>query len=112
MIEVRQTSHSAPLTFDVVIRESGNETHHQVTMSEADHGRLTNGSCRPDQCVEAAFRFLLDREPKEAILSRFDVSVISHYFPDFEMKLPRYLAGSSSAGGGSGSEPLQAVNRP
>ena len=92
MIEVKQTSHSDPLTFDVVIRVSGNETRHQVTMSEADHGRLTNGSCRPDQCVEAAFRFLLDREPKEAILSCFDVSVISRYFPDFEMKMPRYLA--------------------
>jgi len=33
MIEVRQTGHSDPLTFDVVIRESGNETRHRVTMS-------------------------------------------------------------------------------
>ena len=81
-------------------------------MSEADYGRLTNGSCSPEHYVEAAFRFLLDREPKEAILSRFDVSVISRYFSDFEMKLSRYLASSSSAGGGSGPESLQAVNRP
>jgi hypothetical protein len=101
MIEVRQTGHSDPLTFDVVIRESGNETRHQVTMSKADHDRLTNGSCPPEHCVQAAFRFLLDREPKEAILSRFDVNVISRYFPDFETKLPRYLSGGSSAGGGS-----------
>ena len=101
MIEVRQTGHSDPLTFDVVIRDSGNETRHQVTMSEADHGRLTNGSCPPDRCVEAAFRFLLDREPKEAILSRFDVSVISRYFPEFETKLPRYIAAASAAEGGA-----------
>ena len=98
MIEVRQTRLSEPLTFDVVIRESGKETCHQVTMSEADHHRLTNGSCPPEHCVKAAFRFLLDREPKEAILSRFDVSVISRYFPDFETKLPRYIADSSAAG--------------
>ncbi len=78
-----------------------------ITMSEADHGRLTNGSRPPEHCVEAAFRFLLDHEPKEAILSRFDVSVISRYFPDFEMKLRRYLADSSSAGGGSGPEPCR-----
>jgi hypothetical protein len=37
---------------------------------------------------------LLDREPKEAILSRFDVSVISRYFPEFERELPRYLSQS------------------
>ena len=101
MIEVTQTGHSDPLTFDVVIRESGNATRHQVTMSMRDYDRLTNGSCPLEHCVEAAFRFLLDREPKEAILSRFNVSVISRYFPDFETKLPRYIVGGSAAGGGS-----------
>jgi len=101
MIEVKQTLHSDPLGFDVVIRESGHETRHQVTMSARDYHRLSNGSCPPERCVEAAFRFLLDREPKEAILSRFDVSVISRYFPDFETKLPRYIAGRSAARGGS-----------
>jgi len=96
MIEVRQTGHTDPLTFDVVIRERGSETRHQVTLSKADHARLTNGSCPPDRCIEAAFRFLLDRESKEAILSRFDISVISRYFPDFESKLPRYMASDST----------------
>ena len=28
------------------------------------------------RCIEAAFQFLLDREPKESILRRFDVTVI------------------------------------
>src|SRR5690348_10693136 len=101
MIEVRQTGHSDPLTFDVVIRDSGNETRHQVTMSAGDCDRLTNGSCPPERCIEAAFRFLLDREPKEAILSRFDVTVISHYFLDFETKLPGYIASGSPLGVGS-----------
>jgi hypothetical protein len=41
--------------------------------------------------VRAAFAFLLDREPKEAILARFDVAVIARYFPEFERELPRYL---------------------
>jgi hypothetical protein len=48
----------------------------------------------PEDCVEAAFRFLLDREPNESILSRFDVTVISRYFPEFERELPRYLSQS------------------
>ncbi|MDZ5698503.1 hypothetical protein [Chelativorans sp. M5D2P16] len=91
MIAVKQTGHSDPFTFDVVIRESGSETHHRVTMSRADYDRLTNGACLPDHCVEAAFRFLLDREPKEAILSSFDITVIARYFPEFEAKLPQYI---------------------
>ncbi len=90
-IEVKQTDHSDPLAFDVVVGEAGRETHHRVTMSAKDYDRLSNGSCAPEHCIEAAFRFLLDREPKEAILSQFDVSVISRYFPDFETKLPGYL---------------------
>ena len=42
--------------------------------------------------LEAAFRFLLDREPKESILRRFDVMTISRYFPEFEREMPRYLS--------------------
>jgi hypothetical protein len=53
--------------------------------------RLTRGGHSPERCIEAAFRFLLDREPKEAILRRFDVTVISSYFPEFERELPHYL---------------------
>ena len=45
----------------------------------------------PFICIEAAFQFLLDREPKESILRRSDVTVISYYFPEFERELPHYL---------------------
>jgi hypothetical protein len=48
----------------------------------------------PERCLEAAFHFLLDREPKESILGRFDATVISRYFPEFERELPRYLSRS------------------
>ena len=61
-------------------------------MSEAKSRQLTAGKHPPERCLEAAFRFLLDREPKESILARFDISVISRYFPEFEQELPRYLA--------------------
>jgi hypothetical protein len=45
--------------------------------------RLTAGKHTPERCLEAAFRFLLDRESKESILRRFDVTAISRYFPEF-----------------------------
>ena len=89
MIEVKQTAGGDPLRFDVAVTD-GTATHHEVTMSARDYGRLAQGRA-PDQLVEAAFRFLLDREPKESILARFDVQVIGTYFPEFERTLPEYL---------------------
>jgi hypothetical protein len=74
----------APFVFEVVVREGKSETRHQVTMSQEMCERLTAGKHTPERCLEAAFRFLLDREPKESILGRFDVTVISRYFPEFE----------------------------
>jgi hypothetical protein len=60
-------------------------------MSRDTYRRLSGGKHTPERCLEAAFRFLLDREPKESILARFDIAVISRYFPEFERELPRYL---------------------
>jgi hypothetical protein len=91
MIEIRRSAEGDPLDFEVVVREGKGESRHLVTMSRETCQRLTTGKHTPERCVEAAFRFLLDREPKESILGRFDVDVISRYFPEFERELPRYL---------------------
>jgi hypothetical protein len=61
-------------------------------MARETHQWLTAGKHTPERCLNAAFRFLLDREPKESILKRFDVRIIGRYFPEFERELPRYLA--------------------
>jgi hypothetical protein len=91
MIKVTRTAGTDPLAFEVVIKEGGSESRHQVTMSRAACEKLAGSEHAPEACLEAAFRFLLDREPKEAILGRFDVGVIARYFPEFEQELPRYL---------------------
>jgi hypothetical protein len=92
MIEVRRVAEGEPLEFEVVVREGEGETRHHVTMSRETRNRLTAGKHTSERCLEAAFRFLLDREPKESILGRFDVTVISRYFPEFDRELPRYLS--------------------
>ena len=94
MIDVQRLAEGDPLDFEVVVREGRGETRHHVTMSREMCKRLTAGMHTPERCLEAAFRFLLDREPKESILGRFDVTVISRYFPEFERELPRYLSRS------------------
>ncbi len=92
MIEVRRTEDGDPLGFGVVVREGKGETRHQVTMSRKTCERLTGGKHAPERLIEAAFFFLLDREPKESILGRFDVTLIARYFPEFERELPKYLS--------------------
>jgi hypothetical protein len=89
-IMVRKRSKSEPSTFDVHVKEPDGETHHTVTLSRADRGRLGAGM-EPEILVQAAFRFLLDREAKESILAGFDFSVIGRYFPEFESELSSYL---------------------
>jgi hypothetical protein len=90
-IDVRQTGSGEPLEFTVTVSEGRGSTRHQVTMRQATYEQLTAGRVTPVECVRAAFAFLLDREPKESILSRFDVTVISRYFPSFERDLAAYL---------------------
>lgn len=91
MIEIRRTA-DAPLTFAVTIREGKSETHHQVTLSDESYRMLCAGQRTPEECVEATFKFLLDREAKESILARFEIAAIARYFPEFRRELPRYFA--------------------
>jgi len=94
VIKIERAGEGDPIEFEVIVRVGNGETRHHVTMTRATCERLTMGAHTPERCIEAAFRFLLDREPKESILRRFDITVISRYFPDFEHELPSYLAQS------------------
>ena len=79
------------LSFHVVGRDTRGETRHRVTMQADEAERLAKLGAEPLHCVEAAMRFLLDREPKESILSAFDMRVIRRYFPEFDDAFPGYL---------------------
>jgi hypothetical protein len=83
-----------PLAFEVEVGDDAGRTRHEVTLAPTHLARLAPGVA-PELCVEAAFRFLLDREPRETILGRFDLSVIARFFPEFERKFPGYLSATS-----------------
>jgi hypothetical protein len=76
------------MRFDVAVLEGDATTEHDVTVSEADLERLRAGRS-PEAFVRECFAFLLEREPKESILSSFDVGVIRRYFPEFESAIAR-----------------------
>ncbi len=77
-------------TYRVTVTETGSSTTHEVTASPADLDRL-GGGADPEKLIKASFRFLLDRESKESILRRFDLSVISRYFPEYPSRIAEYL---------------------
>lgn len=83
MAEITVTSEGAE-RFHVTVREGDASTEHDVTLTTADHERLGAGHRSAEELVRAGFEFLLEREPKESILSSFDLTVIGHYFPEFE----------------------------
>jgi hypothetical protein len=88
-IEVEKIDKS---NFRVRVIEAGSETFHDVTVSPNDYARLTGGKGELEEFVRRSFEFLLEREPKESILKRFDLSVISRYFPEFERAIKRSLS--------------------
>lgn len=74
-------------TFRVQVREGGGSTEHRVTMKDGDFARLARPGETPEAFLRRCFEFLLEREPKESILGRFDVMVIARYFPEFESRI-------------------------
>ena len=90
-IEVEKTGN---LEFLVRIIEKGSGSTHHVTMKLDDYTKLTGGKSEPEELVRRSFEFLLEREPKESVLSRFDLSVIGRYFPEYEREIKKRLSKS------------------
>ncbi len=93
-ISVTQTATEPKLAFAVEVRDGRGSSRHTVTLEPALLARLATGrQVSGEAFVEAVFAFLLERESKESILSRFDVNVVSRYFPEFEGAIGGYLDG-------------------
>jgi hypothetical protein len=79
--------------FQVQVIDSGSKTSHRVTVRADDYARLAQGKAEPSELVRRSFEFLLEHEPKESILSQFDLRDISRYFPNFEQEIKRRISG-------------------
>jgi hypothetical protein len=77
--------------FRVRVTEAGSESFHKVTLDPNDYARLAGGTVESQELIRKSFEFLLEREPKESILSRFDLCVISRYFPEYEREIKKRL---------------------
>ena len=79
--------------FNVRVAEDDTATEHVVTLSGADYERLGNGFRSPEAFMRESFTYLLEREPKEQIMTSFDVSQIRTFFPEFESDITHRAGG-------------------
>ena len=82
------SSSSGGAIFQVTVRDETSQSKHRVRMSHDYHQKLANGKT-PEEFIKTSFEFLLSKEPKESILSEFDLPKISTFFPEFEEEIKK-----------------------
>ena len=87
MIEVKRKSEQQ---FVVTIKEGGSGSEHAVTVDDKYYQNLTGGKTTKEELIKRSFEFLLKRESKESILSKFNLRIINNYFPEYEEKIKNF----------------------
>ncbi|MFO7929350.1 MAG: hypothetical protein R6U35_06765 [Candidatus Humimicrobiaceae bacterium] len=87
MIEVRKKNGNH---FTVKVQEGSSSKNYSVTLDDDYYRKLTGKKATKEELIKKSFEFLLEREPKESILSSFNLKVISNYFPEYEKKIKEY----------------------
>ncbi len=87
MIEVKKKNDKE---FLVTIEEKGSRSEHEVILDDEYYQNLTYGEISKEELIKRSFEFLLERESKESILSKFNLRVIKNYFPEYEEKIKNF----------------------
>jgi len=76
----------------VTVREGNTESEHIVSLNPEDYDRIRNGKdIEVDMLVKKTFEFLLEREPKESILTEFNLADVENYYPDYYDEIRKRL---------------------
>lgn len=78
--------------FHVTVAEGGSQSEYTVSLKPGYYEKLTKKQVAEEDLIERSFQFLLERESRQSILSEFDLSVISRYFPEYETEIQKRLA--------------------
>lgn len=73
-------------TYQVTVVDNS-ETTHEVNVQTAYAKKLTSGKISTSELVKKSFGFLLERESNTSILRKFDLTIIAHYFPEYEQEI-------------------------
>ena len=77
--------------FEITVK-TGQLTKHVVTVTDQMLLNLTNNKISKEELLNFSFNFLLEREANTSILSKFDIIVISKYFPEYISKVENYCS--------------------
>jgi len=61
----------------------GSSTEHIVLLSDRFHQDVTNNKLTKTELITHSFEFLLKKESNQSILKKFNLEVISQYFPEY-----------------------------
>ena len=65
-------------------------TKHVISVTDQMLLNLTNNKISKEELLNFSFNFLLERELNTSILSNFDITVISKYFPEYISEVENY----------------------
>ncbi len=77
--------------FQVEVTDDAGTSVHRVVVPAGYLGDLGLEDATMSDVVHESFRFLLEREPRDAILREFELPVIARYFPEYPDQLPARL---------------------
>ena len=77
----------------VTLGDDAAATTHEVSLDRDTLDDLAPGT-PPEDLVRASFEFLLEREPREAIMRSFELPIIGRFFGDYRDEIARRLGGS------------------
>lgn len=60
---------------------------YEITVDRDYWKKLTGGVFSPKELVQKSFEFFLKKEPQRDILKKFNLKVISEYFPEYEREV-------------------------
>ena len=77
--------------FEIIVN-ADQITKHVVSVTDQMLLNLTKNKISKEELLNFSFNFLLEREPNTSILSKFDIIVISKYFPEYISKVENYCS--------------------
>lgn len=77
--------------YRVHVRDDTGSSEHRVTATESQL-RDVGAAGRAEELLEESFRFLLEREPRTAIMSSFELPTISRFFPEYPDEIRRRMS--------------------
>jgi hypothetical protein len=86
MVEIAKRSQNE---FTVIVAGKGDKRQYIVSLDDDYYYLLTQGTISKEELIRKSFQFLLERESKESILSKFNLKVIKGYFPEFEGEIAK-----------------------